>query len=79
MAKGDILFITWSRLGDALLSNGVLDHLARTVPEARITVACGPVAADLYRSAPCVTHVHVMHKGPLVAHWRGLMKLVSLI
>lgn len=78
MAKGDILFITWSRLGDALLSNGLLDHLARTVPNARITVACGPVAADLYRSAPSVTHVHVMYKGPRAAHWRGLMRLVSL-
>ncbi len=78
MAKGDILFITWSRLGDALLSNGLLDHLARTVPNARITVACGAVAADLYRSAPGVAHVHVMHKGPRAAHWRALMKLVSL-
>ncbi|MGB0921785.1 MAG: glycosyltransferase family 9 protein [Alphaproteobacteria bacterium] len=72
MAKGNILFITWSRLGDALLSNGLLDHLAKTVPNARITVACGPVAAELYRDAPGVVHVHVMRKGPRAKHWREL-------
>ena len=43
-----ILFVTSSRLGDAVLSTGLLDHLIRTHPDARITIACGPVAADVF-------------------------------
>ena len=40
-----ILFITATRIGDAVLSTGLLDHLAERYPHARITLACGPAAA----------------------------------
>ena len=36
-----ILFVTSNRIGDAVLSTGLLDHLIRTYPDSRITVACG--------------------------------------
>ncbi len=41
----NILFITSTRIGDAVLSTGILDHLVGQIPDARITVACGPEAA----------------------------------
>jgi hypothetical protein len=34
-----ILFVTSTRLGDAVLSTGLLDHLLRAHPEARFTIA----------------------------------------
>ena len=42
-----ILFITSSRIGDAVLSTGLLDWLVRTHPDCRITVACGTGALRL--------------------------------
>jgi ADP-heptose:LPS heptosyltransferase len=47
-----ILFVTSNRLGDAVLSTGPLDHLIRTHPDARITVACGPVAEGVFARMP---------------------------
>ncbi|MCZ6745098.1 MAG: glycosyltransferase family 9 protein, partial [Alphaproteobacteria bacterium] len=44
----NILFITSTRIGDAVLSTGILDHLICQFPDARITVACGPEAAPLF-------------------------------
>ena len=41
-----ILFITSTRVGDAILSTGLLDHLITKHPGARITVACGSAASE---------------------------------
>ena len=38
-----ILFVTSNSMGDAVLSTGLLDYLIRRYPDARITLACGPV------------------------------------
>ena len=48
----NILFITGTRIGDAILSSGLLAHLVETHPDARFTVACGAPAAPLFRAAP---------------------------
>ena len=47
-----ILFVTSNRLGDAVLSTGLLDHLLRTHPDARITIVCGAVAAGIFERMP---------------------------
>lgn len=70
-----LLFITSNRLGDAVLSTGVLDHLVRRYPEARITVACGPVAAPLFRALPGLDQVISLEKQPRAGHWLRLWKL----
>jgi len=67
-----LLFITNSRIGDAVLSTGLLDHLIRTHPGLRVTVACGRVAAPLFLGVPGLEHLHVMHKRPWNGHWRTL-------
>ena len=67
-----ILFITHNRLGDGVLSTGLLAHLARHYPGAEITVACGPLPAPLLRLAPNVVEIIEMTKAPLAGHWRRL-------
>ena len=67
-----ILFVTANRLGDAVLSTGLLDHLIRTYPLARITVACGPVAAGLFHRMPNLERVIVVAKQPFGRHWLPL-------
>lgn len=69
-----ILFITATRIGDAVLFSGPLDHLARTHPDAEITVACGPLAAPLFRAAPGVSEVIVMAKRKAGGHWIDLWR-----
>ena len=72
-----ILFITATRIGDAVLSTGLLQSLADSYPSARFTVACGAVAAPLFAAAPFVERVIPMTKGrkgrfKLASHWRHL-------
>jgi len=69
-----VLFITSNRLGDAVLSTGLLDHLVRTLPEARFTVACGPIAAPLFRALPRLDRVIPLRKRRFSAHWFGLWR-----
>ncbi|MCP1269734.1 glycosyltransferase family 9 protein [Acetobacter cerevisiae] len=69
-----ILFITATRLGDAVLSTGLLAHLIRTYPNARFTIACGPVAAGLFENLPGLERVIVMTKRTHDRHWLDLWK-----
>lgn len=67
-----ILFVTASRIGDAVLSTGLLAHLAETYPQARFTIACGAAAAPLFAAAPFVEKVIPMVKRKRAGHWRDL-------
>jgi len=68
-----ILFISYTRLGDAVLSTGLLEALRRQYPQARFTIACGPVAAPVFEAFPALERLVVMRKGPYLAHWRALL------
>ena len=67
-----ILFISSNRLGDAILSTGLLDHLIRAHPDARVTVACGPVAAGLFSRMPGLERLIVLTKQSHGRHWLPL-------
>lgn len=67
-----ILFITSTRLGDAVLSTGLLNHLAVRHPGARITVACGPLPAPLFAAVPGVERVIALRKRSFAGHWLRL-------
>jgi heptosyltransferase-3 len=67
-----ILFVTSNRLGDAVLSTGLLDHLIRTYPSARITVVCGPVAEGVFARMPNRERTIVMDKKKFGLHWLPL-------
>jgi heptosyltransferase-3 len=67
-----ILFITATRIGDAVLSTGLLDHLLRTYPDARFTIACGPVAEGVFERMPRRERTIVVDKRRYDAHWLTL-------
>ncbi len=69
-----ILFITANRLGDAILSTGLLDHLIHAYPAARITVACGPVAEGVFHHMPSLDRIIVIPKQPFGRHWLPLWR-----
>jgi ADP-heptose:LPS heptosyltransferase len=69
-----ILFVTAGRIGDAVLSTGILAHLAATHPKARFWVACGPGPAPLLAAAPFVERVLPMVKRRRAGHWRDLWR-----
>ncbi|MBV8096005.1 MAG: glycosyltransferase family 9 protein [Acetobacteraceae bacterium] len=64
-----ILFISSNRIGDAVLSTGLLDHLIRTHPEASITVACGPAAEGVFARMPNRAETILLDKRPFDLHW----------
>ncbi len=72
-----ILFITSNRLGDAVLSTGLLDHLIRAHPTARCTVVCGPVAEGLFDRTPNREATLVMRKRDGGLHWLTLWAAVA--
>jgi heptosyltransferase III len=72
----DILFVTATRIGDAVLSTGLLDYLIERYPGARLTVAAGPVAAPLFEAVPGLVRIIVVNKRPFAAHWLGLYRAV---
>ncbi|WP_227310601.1 glycosyltransferase family 9 protein [Acidisoma cellulosilyticum] len=64
-----ILFITATRIGDAVISTGILKHLLRQNPTARVTVACGPVAAGVFQAMPQLERLILMPKQKMDGHW----------
>ena len=69
-----ILFITSTRIGDAVLSTGLLDYMARTYPQGKVTVACGPLPSSLFEGFPNVEAVWAMKKEKRSGHWVKLWK-----
>lgn len=72
-----ILFITSNRLGDAVLSTAVLARLLDEHPDAKVTVACGPVAAALFAGVPQVERVIAWRKAKSGRHWWTLWRQVA--
>ena len=72
-----ILFVTSNRVGDAVLSTGLLDHLIRTHPEARFTVVCGRVAEGVFARMPQRERTIILDKRPYNAHWLPLWHEVA--
>lgn len=69
-----ILFITATRIGDAVLSTGLLDYMAHEWPDARVTVACGPLPAGIFEGFPNVERIIAVKKKPRHGHWIDLWK-----
>jgi ADP-heptose:LPS heptosyltransferase len=71
-----ILFITATRIGDAVLSSGLIKRLADEIPNARFTVVAGPVAAPLFAEVPNLDRVIVFAKAKDGSHWFDLWRQV---
>jgi heptosyltransferase-3 len=64
-----ILFVTATRIGDTVLSTGLLSHVMASHPGARLTIAAGPVAAPLFEAVPGLDRLLVVTKRPAGLHW----------
>jgi ADP-heptose:LPS heptosyltransferase len=71
-----LLFITATRVGDAVLTTGLLNRLITDHPGIRVTVACGPVAHSLFAAVPGLERIVVMTKRRYVRHWLALWREV---
>ena len=71
----NILFVTSTRIGDAILSTGLLEYLRSQNSSANITIACGPVAAPLFKGLPGLKEIIVLDKMLLSLHWLRLWVL----
>lgn len=71
-----VLFVTSNRIGDCVISSGVIREIARQLPGAAITVACGRPPAPFFRSAPGVERVIVLNKKKAAGHWLELWQQV---
>ncbi len=75
--KMDILFVTATRIGDAVLSTGLIAHLIERYPGARLTIAAGPVAAPLFDAVPGCKRVLIVEKRRWSLHWLPLYGAVA--
>ncbi len=73
----NVLFITSSRIGDAVLSTGLLDHIARKYPQAKVTIVCGPLTASLFEGYPNLRRIIPLKKRTFNRHWFGLLAQVA--
>jgi len=71
-----VLFVTSNRIGDCVISSGVIREIGRQIPGAEITVACGRPPAPFFRSAPGVTRTVILDKKKLAGHWLDLWRQV---
>lgn len=63
------LFVASNRLGDAVLTTGVLHYLLETEPDAAITVVCGNIPKSLFEGIPGVERVIGVEKRRFSLHW----------
>jgi len=72
-----VLFITSSRIGDAVLSTGILNYIAEKQPDAKVTIVCGPLAKSLFEGYPNLEKIIPLRKKKGNMHWFELWKLIS--
>jgi ADP-heptose:LPS heptosyltransferase len=73
----EILFVTATRIGDAVLSTGLLSHLIERHRGARLTIATGPLPAPLFAAVPGLRRVVVVDKLVWSLHWAALWVAVA--
>jgi heptosyltransferase III len=71
-----ILFVTATRIGDAVLSTGLLGHLIDQHPGSALTIAAGPLAVPLFAAVPGVAQLITLAKQPMARHWLHLYRKV---
>ena len=71
-----ILFITATRIGDAVLSSGLIHRLSEEIPGARFTIVAGPAAAPLFQDVPGLEAIIPFEKSRDGGHWFRLWSRV---
>lgn len=65
----NLLFITSNRLGDAVLSTGLLAAALERFNPTAVTVACGPIPAPLFAGVPNIARIIPLKKEKNRNHW----------
>jgi len=73
-----LLFITSTRIGDAVLSTGVLSSFIHKHPGIKVTIACGPDAAPIFEGVPNLDRILVVRKMRYSLHWLALWSACAL-
>jgi ADP-heptose:LPS heptosyltransferase len=73
-----LLFITATRIGDAVLSTGLLGRLIDESPDTRVTVAVGRLSAPLFAAVPGLERILVIDKQPWNRHWLNLWRRTAV-
>lgn len=71
-----ILFISATRIGDAVLSSGLVRRLSEEIPNASFTIVAGPAAAGLFNDLPGLKEIIVFEKARDGRHWFRLWRQV---
>lgn len=71
-----ILFITATRIGDAVLASGLIKRLHDEIPNACFTIAAGPLAAPLFADTPGLERIILLDKEKGGGHWLKLWREV---
>mgnify|MGYP003304196133 FL=1 len=72
-----LLFIGNTRLGDAVMSTGLLNELTNYY-DATVTIVCGKVAAPVFEDCPFVEEVIKINKKKYSLHWLDIWKKIRL-
>jgi len=73
-----LLFITATRIGDAVLSTGLLGRLIDENPDLKVTVAVGRLSAPLFAAVPGLERIIVIDKQSYNRHWLKLWQRTVL-
>ena len=71
-----ILFVTSTRIGDAVITTGILNHLIQQHPDCRVTVVCGRVAEGVFSRMPNLERILLIDKLSFDRHWLELWRRV---
>ncbi|ARN85112.1 glycosyltransferase family 9 protein [Candidatus Nucleicultrix amoebiphila] len=74
MSQPKILFITSTRIGDAVLSTGILNHYLSQYPNAALTIACGEPPSPLFTDIPNLEKLIVLRNKRNLSHWLHLWR-----
>lgn len=69
-----ILFLTATRLGDAILTTGILEYLLTRYPLAPVTIVCGRLPAPIFAGLPERCTVMPLKKKRWGLHWLDVYK-----
>jgi ADP-heptose:LPS heptosyltransferase len=67
-----VLFITSSRIGDAVLTSGLLQRIVEEAPHTVFTIAAGPLTAPLFKDTPGLEKLVPFERKPFSGHWFDL-------
>ncbi len=73
-----ILIISSNRLGDCILSSGIIEYYKRKDAEINITFVCGPIPGSLFRFCRNIDRLIILKKRKYSFHWFYLWFLLFL-